>query len=188
MPLNLSTPIVAGNYREFGGSLATSKAALLDSTRSTVANTNEGQNGASLAASVGYGSQAIQAKALTVKRIDPDLPHVVPLSDGALSVLHGVKGISDNVIFPASRSEFLSDMSMLAILKRMNWIDRTTVHDFVSEMALAHSVGDSMKYIHYAESKLQFYMFHFLFRYFCKGFSKKRNNSAEHIIRSNKKK
>ena len=91
-----------------------------------------------------------------------NLPHVVPLSDGALSVLHRVKGISDNVIFPAPRSEFLSDMSMLAVLKRMNWIDRTTVHgfravfkswanevedvpDFVSEMALAHSVGDSIQ-------------------------------------------
>lgn len=66
---------LAGNYREFGGSLATNKAALLDSTRSTVPNTNQGANesGSSLGASVGYGGQSIAAKTLTVKRIDPDL-------------------------------------------------------------------------------------------------------------------
>lgn len=72
---------LAGNYREFGGSLATSKAALLDSASSTVANTNEGEGGATLAASIGYGSQAIAAKALTVKRIDPDLlSHLLELN------------------------------------------------------------------------------------------------------------
>jgi len=96
------------------------------------------------------------------ERMKMNLPHIVPLSDGALSVLQRVEGISDNVIFSAPRSEFLSDMSMLAVLKRMKWIDRTTVHgfravfkswanevedvpDFVSEMALAHSVGDSIQ-------------------------------------------
>ncbi len=72
---------LAGNYREFGGSLATNKAALLDSTKSTVANTNEGSSGASLGASVGYGSSAIAAKALTAQRIDPDLlSHLLELN------------------------------------------------------------------------------------------------------------
>ena len=72
---------LAGNYRELGGSLATNKAALLDSARSTVANTNEGEGGASLGASIGYGSQAMAAKTLTVKRIDPDLlSHLLELN------------------------------------------------------------------------------------------------------------
>lgn len=72
---------LAGNYREFGGSLADNKAALLDSARSTVVNTNQGPGGATLAASVGYGSQSIQAKTLTVNRIDPDLlSHLVELN------------------------------------------------------------------------------------------------------------
>jgi Ca2+-binding EF-hand superfamily protein len=71
---------LAGNYREFGGSLADNKAALLDSARSTVPNTNEGESG-TLASSIGYGNQAIQAKALTVNRIDPDLlSHLVELN------------------------------------------------------------------------------------------------------------
>ncbi len=72
---------LAGNYREFGGSLATNKAALLDSASSTVVNTNEQSLGVSLGASIGYGSQAIAAKALTVKRIDPDLlSHLLELN------------------------------------------------------------------------------------------------------------
>jgi hypothetical protein len=72
---------LAGNYREFGGSLATNKAALLDSASSTVANTNEGQNGVSLGTSIAYGSSAIAAKALTQQRIDPDLlSHLLELN------------------------------------------------------------------------------------------------------------
>lgn len=72
---------LSGNYRELGGSLADNKAALLDSAKSTVVNTNEGENSATLAASIGYGSQAIAAKTLTVNRIDPDLlSHLVELN------------------------------------------------------------------------------------------------------------
>jgi len=73
---------LSGNYREFGGSLASNNAALLDSVSSTVANTNEGQNGPSLAASVGYGSSRMASKALTMNRIDPDLlEHLVEIND-----------------------------------------------------------------------------------------------------------
>ena len=99
---------------------------------------------------------------IPAERMKMSLPHIVPLSDGALNVLDQVQGVSNNALFPAPRSEFLSDMSLLAVLKRMGWHDRTTVHgfravfkswanevvdvpDFVSEMALAHSVGDSIQ-------------------------------------------
>lgn len=76
---------LAGNYREFGGSLATNKAALLDSASSTTVNTNEEQNGLSLGASIGHGSSAIAAKALSVQRIDPDLlSHLVELNQRRL--------------------------------------------------------------------------------------------------------
>jgi integrase len=99
---------------------------------------------------------------IPAERMKMSLPHIVPLSDRALNVLDQVRGMSNNALFPAPRSEFLSDMSLLAVLKRMGWHDRTTVHgfravfkswanevvdvpDFVSEMALAHSVGDSIQ-------------------------------------------
>lgn len=64
---------LSGNYREFGGSLADNNAALLDSMKSTVASSNEGPGGATLAASVGYGSSSTASKALAINRIDPDL-------------------------------------------------------------------------------------------------------------------
>ena len=62
-----------GNYREFGGSIADSNAALLDSTKSTVQSTNAGAGGATLAASVGYGSSSMASKAKPMQRIDPQL-------------------------------------------------------------------------------------------------------------------
>ncbi len=72
---------LAGNYREFGGSMATNKAALLDSASSTTVNTNEQPRSVTLGASIGYGSSAIAAKALTQQRIDPDLlSHLLELN------------------------------------------------------------------------------------------------------------
>ena len=77
---------LSGNYREFGGSLATNHAALLDSVSSTVVNTNEGAGGATLATSVGYGSSSMASKALTMNRIDPDLlEHLVEINDKRMS-------------------------------------------------------------------------------------------------------
>jgi hypothetical protein len=64
---------LSGNYREFGGSLADSRAALLDSMKSTVISNNEGAGGATLATSVGYGSSSTASKSLVYDRIDPDL-------------------------------------------------------------------------------------------------------------------
>ena len=73
---------LSGNHRDFGGSLATNNAALLDSVSSTVANTNEGEGGATLASSVGYGSSSMASKTLTMNRIDPDLlEHLVEIND-----------------------------------------------------------------------------------------------------------
>ena len=73
---------LSGSYREFGGSLASNRAALADSVSSTVANTNEGEGGASLAASVGYGSSRMASKARTMNRLDPDLlEHLVEIND-----------------------------------------------------------------------------------------------------------
>jgi hypothetical protein len=77
---------LSGVYRDFGGSLASNHAALLDSVSSTVANTNEGAGGATLAASVSYGSSSMASKALTMNRIDPDLlEHLVELNDKRMS-------------------------------------------------------------------------------------------------------
>jgi integrase len=95
------------------------------------------------------------------ERMKMDRDHSIPLSEAALSLLDEMP--KDNeLIFPAPRGGQLSDMSMLAVLKRMGAIEKTTVHgfrsifkgwadendiqDFVSELALAHSVGsDVMK-------------------------------------------
>jgi hypothetical protein len=71
-----------GNYREFGGSLATNQAALLDSMKSTVPSTNEGAGAATLGTMVGYGSSSTAAKSLTFNRIDPDLlEHLVEINE-----------------------------------------------------------------------------------------------------------
>lgn len=73
---------LGGAYREFGGSLASNSAALQDSISSTVSNTNTGEGGASLAASVGYGSSRMASKALTMNRLDPDLlEHLVEINE-----------------------------------------------------------------------------------------------------------
>lgn len=73
---------LSGNYREFGGSIADNSAALLDATKSTVPNTNEGAGGATLAASIGYGATGMAQKSLVMNRIDPDLlKHLTELND-----------------------------------------------------------------------------------------------------------
>lgn len=98
----------------------------------------------------------IPAERMKMKR-----DHVVPLTDAALAVLDKMPQ-DHELIFPAPRGGVLSDMSMLAVIKRMGYGDRTTVHgfrsvfkdwateetdaqDFISEMALAHSVGDEVQ-------------------------------------------
>lgn len=85
--------------------------------------------------------------------------HQIPLSDAAIEVLNRVPVIMDNpLIFPAPRGGLLSDMTMTAVLKRMQRSD-LTVHGFrstfrdwagettsfpreVIEHALAHQLKD----------------------------------------------
>jgi integrase len=98
---------------------------------------------------------------IPAERMKMERPHLVPLSDAARRLLESMPHESE-LIFPAPRGGMLSDMTLLAVLKRMGWIDRTTVHgfravfkswslertdypDFVSEMALAHAVGDEIQ-------------------------------------------
>ncbi len=97
---------------------------------------------------------------ISAKRMKMDREHVVPLSDAALKLLRTLPHDSE-LVFPAPRGGVLSDMALLNVLKRSGWHDRTTVHglratfksyavertdspDFVSELALAHDVGDSV--------------------------------------------
>ena len=86
--------------------------------------------------------------------------HVVALSPAAIRLLESLPR-EDDLVFPAPRGGMLSDMSLLAVLKRMDYRDRTTVHgfrssfkvfadektdvqDFISEMCLAHYVSDEV--------------------------------------------
>lgn len=85
--------------------------------------------------------------------------HTVPLSDWAIELLKSIpQGGPEDVIFPAPRGGQLSDMSMTAVLKRMDrgditqhgfrssfrdWAGETTAHPReVIEHALAHQLKD----------------------------------------------
>lgn len=98
---------------------------------------------------------------IPAERMKADEEHVVPLSDAALAVLEGMP-CDNGLIFPAVRGGKLSDMTLLAVLKRMNYYERTTCHgfrssfanwainetdepDFVSEECLAHNIGDGVR-------------------------------------------
>jgi integrase len=98
---------------------------------------------------------------IPAERMKMDRDHLVPLSDAALAVLAKMPRDND-LIFPAPRGGQLSDMSLLAVVKRMGFKGKSTVHgfrstfkdwateetdtqDFISEMALAHSVGDEVQ-------------------------------------------
>lgn len=99
---------------------------------------------------------------IPAEQMKMDRPHVVPLPDSVMALLNCLSGPERaGLVFP-TRSRPLSDMALLTVLRRMGWADRTTVHgfravfkswavertdspDFVSEMALAHSVGDQIQ-------------------------------------------
>ena len=90
--------------------------------------------------------------------------HRVPLSNAALEILHALPTEANNpfiFIGPSARSG-LSNMAMDAVLRRMGFKDRATVHGFrstfrdwaaertaspnhVVEMALAHVVGNKVE-------------------------------------------
>ncbi|HEA5698901.1 TPA: integrase, partial [Klebsiella pneumoniae] len=85
--------------------------------------------------------------------------HRVPLSDAVVALLKDLPRLKDNNhVFPAPRAETLSDMSLLAVLKRMGhsgltqhgfrstfreWAGETTDYQReVIEHALAHQLAD----------------------------------------------
>jgi integrase len=106
----------------------------------------------------------IEAGVWTVpgSRMKSGREHRVPLSKAALSILRSMEGVSEDYVFPGGRrGRGLSNMALLAVLKRMAHSNVTT-HGFrssfrdwcaeqtnfpreVAEMALAHTVGDKVE-------------------------------------------
>lgn len=103
----------------------------------------------------------LPAKVWTIpaERMKAGKEHRIPLSDAAVAILQAVPRLADNpLIFPAPRGGMLSDMTMTAVLRRMERSD-LTVHGFrstfrdwagettpfpreVIEHALAHQLRD----------------------------------------------
>jgi len=88
--------------------------------------------------------------------------HRVPLSNKALKILKALpRGVDTDLVFPGMNNKALSDMSLIAVLKRMGRGD-LTVHGYrssfrdwaaeqtaypseVVEMALAHTIGNKVE-------------------------------------------
>lgn len=105
----------------------------------------------------------LDAKVWTVpaERMKAGKEHRVPLSDAAVSLLESlprVKGV--NYVFPAPRGGQLSDMTLTAVLRRLevpavphgfrstfrDWAaERTNYPREAAEMALAHAIGDKVE-------------------------------------------
>lgn len=96
---------------------------------------------------------------IAAARMKSDRPHRVPLSAAALELLEALPRFEGtDLVFPgASGDKALSDMSMTAVMRRMNltavphgfrstfsdWCaERTSTSPEVREMALAHAIGD----------------------------------------------
>lgn len=97
---------------------------------------------------------------IPAERMKMEREHIVPLSDAAVRIIKSMPKAGEPV-FVAPRGSNLSDMSLLSVVKRMGYHERTTVHGFrscfkswasertdhpdhVSELALAHDVGDDV--------------------------------------------
>jgi integrase len=94
-------------------------------------------------------------------RMKAEKEHRVPLSDAAISLLKAQERKSSNdLIFPAPRGGPLSDMTLTAVLRRMeveatahgfrssfrDWCsERTNYPREVAEQALAHSIGSAVE-------------------------------------------
>jgi integrase len=110
-----------------------------------------------------WGEIDLQAKVWTVPgaRMKAGKEHRVPLSKAALAVLAGLpEGRPDDLVFPAVRGGMLSDMTLSAVLRRMevpavphgfrstfrDWAaERTNFPRDAAEMALAHAIGDKVE-------------------------------------------
>lgn len=113
----------------------------------------------------------LKAKTWTVpgERIKAGKQHTVPLSEDAVKLLKALPKFAESpYVFPAPRGGVLSDMSLSAVLKRMevdavphgfrssfkDWARRKTRYaDEVSELALAH-VNDDKTRAAYARDEL----------------------------------
>jgi integrase len=87
--------------------------------------------------------------------------HRVPLSTAAVDLLNGLpEGASDEIVFKAGRGGMLSDMTLSAVMRRMevdavphgfrstfrDWAAERTVYPReVAEMALAHTIGNKVE-------------------------------------------
>lgn len=94
-------------------------------------------------------------------RMKAGKPHRVPLSEEALALLEALPRMAgSDLVFPAPRGGQLSDMSLLAVMRRMgvdavphgarstfrDWCsERTAYPRDVAEMALAHAIGDKVE-------------------------------------------
>ena len=95
------------------------------------------------------------------ERMKAGRTHRVPLSEDALKLLKALPRIADvPYVFPAPRGGLLSDMSLVAVMRRMgmeavphgfrstfrDWASERTNHPRdVAEMALAHAIGDKVE-------------------------------------------
>lgn len=110
---------------------------------------------------------------IPAERMKAKREHQVPLSDAALAVLASIpKDSDDEIVFAGTKGQPLSDMSLTAVIRRMNdgdkhvWVDTNgagiTVHGFrssfrmwaaettnfpreVAEHALAHQLPDAVE-------------------------------------------
>ena len=99
---------------------------------------------------------------IPAERMKAGREHRTPLSDDALRILKHVSGSrSNDYVFPGNRRTALSNMALLMLLRRMNRRDitahgfRSTFRDWaeeqtdasraVAEMALAHTIGNSVE-------------------------------------------
>lgn len=95
------------------------------------------------------------------ERMKAGKEHRVPLSPAAVKLLRGLTKIDGtNLIFPSTKKTPLSDMTLTAVLRRMgvdavphgfrstfkDWAsERTSYPGEMSEMALAHAIGDKVE-------------------------------------------
>lgn len=95
------------------------------------------------------------------ERMKASREHRVPLSEAALALLAALpKGEPEALVFKAPRGGMLSDMTLAAVLRRMevpavphgfrstfrDWAaERTSYPRDVAEMALAHTIGDKVE-------------------------------------------
>jgi integrase len=107
-----------------------------------------------------WGDIDLGNKVWTVPRTKTGKPHKVPLSDAALALLATLPREGEYVFIGSRAGKPLSDMSLLAVMKRMgrdekphgfrstfsDWCaEQTAYPSEVREMALAHTVSDKVE-------------------------------------------